>query len=264
MSAEEKHYELEIQDLIDGRLDPALQPEVEAHIAKCEKCKAQFETLNNIKQIVRKTIGPVSTPERLRNKILLQLRNEKTTQTPRKTWPKPAVLTTVAAAVVLLLIGGLIYRNTTRPGLPSRVAKDYQNYMLNQLRLEKISSKAPEIESYFQEKGIPFDTRVFDLSMMEYDLLGGKVHQLSGRPSALFAYEGPKQVKIVCQMFPGSVQELPPGSEVQDHNAIRFYIYQQNRVTMIFWQEGKIICVLASEAQKNDVIQLAFAKAVKV
>lgn len=33
---------------------------------------------------------------------------------------------------------------------------------------------------------------------------------------------------------------------------------------LVFWQEGDVICVLASDARPEDVIALAFAKAVRV
>jgi hypothetical protein len=32
----------------------------------------------------------------------------------------------------------------------------------------------------------------------------------------------------------------------------------------VFWQEGDVVCVLSSDAPSEAVIQLAFAKAVKV
>jgi hypothetical protein len=33
---------------------------------------------------------------------------------------------------------------------------------------------------------------------------------------------------------------------------------------MVFWQEGDVICVLTSDLGSEEVIQLAFAKAIKV
>ncbi len=265
MSAEEKHYELELQDLIDGRLDPDVREQLESHIGRCEKCRTEFEALRNVKQILRQQTRPVSVPQNVRTSILQALDSE-TQQAVgvwQRVWFRPVFLTT-AAAVVLLLIGVIVYRNTWTSSIPSRVAEHYRQYMNHALPLQITSSKPEAIESFFHEKGIYFETRVFDLSMMEYRLRGGIVHKLKGKPSALFVYEGPHQITMVCQMYPGSTSELPGRSETREHKGIQFFIYRQEKITMIFWQEGEVMCVLASEAQKEDVIQLAFAKAVKI
>jgi hypothetical protein len=35
-------------------------------------------------------------------------------------------------------------------------------------------------------------------------------------------------------------------------------------MTLVFWQEGAVVCVLASEGNTDEVVQLAYAKDVKV
>ncbi|HSE42529.1 MAG TPA: zf-HC2 domain-containing protein [Acidobacteriota bacterium] len=263
MSEEEKHFELEIQDLIDGRLDSKTRQEVESHISKCEKCRSEFEQLDLIKKIVKKEIQTVVTPENIKSKILHELQSESTRIPQKKFWFKRQFLA-AAAIVVVLIVAGVLLRNMLSSPFPSLVAKDYRSYVANDLILGIRSNKAEEIEDYFRRNGIPFHTRVFDLAMMQYHLQGGKVHQLSDRPSALFVYNGSNQRTMVCQMFPGSLNELPRPEETRNHNGIRFLIYKENEITMVFWQEAEIICVLTSDADKEDVIQLAFAKAVKV
>ncbi|MCI0445166.1 zf-HC2 domain-containing protein [bacterium] len=264
MNSEEKHYELEIQDLIDGRLDPGNRAEVESHIAKCDKCRAEFEWLSRTKQIVQKEIQTVQTPDIVKSKILQSLKIEPSKEIRyRKFWLRPKYLA-AAVLIILFIFAAIVYRNTGSSRIPSQVAKDYRSYISSDLNLKIISSKPEEIENFFRQNKIPFKTRVFDLAMMGYRLRGGKVHQLAGRPSAFFVYQGPNQETMICQMFPGSVGKLPTPSETRNHNGIRFLIYQENEITLVFWQEAEIVCVLASNAKKEDVIQLAFAKAVKI
>ena len=62
-------------------------------------------------------------------------------------------------------------------------------------------------------------------------------------------------------MYPGAVSELPAGATQRENNGIKFQVYQKNGVTMVFWQEGKIVCALSSDIAPEDVVQLAFAKA---
>jgi hypothetical protein len=104
---------------------------------------------------------------------------------------------------------------------------------------------------------------VFDLGMMQYQLVGGGVHRLGNRASALFAYRGPGG-DLVCQMYQGRLSALPRPDDVRTQNGIRFQVYRRGARTLVFWQEGEVVCVLASDADAEEVIQLAYAKAVKV
>ena len=65
-------------------------------------------------------------------------------------------------------------------------------------------------------------------------------------------------------MYEGTIDELPAGSEAREHDGIRFRIYRAHGVTLVFWQEGSVVCVLISDAPTEDVILFAYAKAVRV
>ncbi len=63
-------------------------------------------------------------------------------------------------------------------------------------------------------------------------------------------------------MFLGRPEQLPEADEVREHNGIRFHIYRKDGVTLAFWKEGSVLCVLVSDIDSEELIQLAFAKAV--
>ena len=58
--------------------------------------------------------------------------------------------------------------------------------------------------------------------------------------------------------------ELPPGAEERDHDGIRFIVYRRAGLTLVFWEEGTVVCVLASDGDPEEAVQLAYAKAVRV
>ena len=62
-------------------------------------------------------------------------------------------------------------------------------------------------------------------------------------------------------MYLGSLEELPPTDDVREHNGIRFHSYEVDGVAITFWREGDVICVLTSTAGLEQVVALAFAKA---
>ena len=99
--------------------------------------------------------------------------------------------------------------------------------------------------------------------MMQYRLAGGRVHQLGAHTSALFAYRGPGNVALVCQMYEGRMADLPPASETREHDGIAFRVFRVENLTLVFWQEGDVVCVLASSIPIEEVVKLAFAKAVR-
>ena len=118
-----------------------------------------------------------------------------------------------------------------------------------------------ELEEFFTKRGIPFQTRVFDLGMMKYQLVGGRVDRARTQPAALFVYRGADGRILVCEMFAGKMADLPATAEVREHNGFRFQIYRKGDRTAVFWPEGAVLCALVSDGAPEDVMQLAFAKA---
>jgi hypothetical protein len=64
-------------------------------------------------------------------------------------------------------------------------------------------------------------------------------------------------------MFEGEGSELPAGAERRVHDGIPFFIYTRSGRTEVFWPEGRLLCVLVSDMNAEEVVQLAFAKAAK-
>jgi hypothetical protein len=71
-------------------------------------------------------------------------------------------------------------------------------------------------------------------------------------------------VDVVAGVYEGRLAELPRPDAVREHNGITFHVYPAGGLTLVFWHEGAVVCVLASDAESEAVIQLAYAKAVKV
>lgn len=64
-------------------------------------------------------------------------------------------------------------------------------------------------------------------------------------------------------MFEGGTAGLPKGLR-HDREGISFFVYGRDGSTQIFWQEGDVTCVLVSDAPPEEVLSLAFAKAMRV
>jgi anti-sigma factor RsiW len=259
-----KHLRSTLQDFLDGRLDAARRGEVQAHLEACPQCRAELEALRWVRDVALKQLADEELPPALAERVATALdaadRQARPAASPIfgrpwRRWVAAGAL--VTAALVLLLSW------PPRGDLADAVANDFAAYSSGALELDLRSSDGEAVESLFAAGGIEFRTRVFDLGMMQYQLVGGRIHRLRSRPSALFAYRGAGGRSLVCQMYEGRLGELPRPDEVRQHDGITFQVYRAGRVTLVFWQEGAVICVLASDAESEAVIQLAYAKAGK-
>ncbi len=264
MSADH-HFGEELQDLLDGRLAEAARAEIAAHVAQCPRCREELAALERAR-VAARGLRPFAQPADLAVRIASVLDAEDRTSAPGSKrrrlphrWPLVAGgLLTAAALVALLLLP------SATADLPTAVGRDFAGYRDARLALELRTGDPAALERFFAVRGIAFPTRVFDLAMMRYRLAGGRVHRLVGRPSALFAYTGPNAAPLICEMYGGSLAELPRAAEQRVHDGITFRVYRVSRMTLVFWQEGAVVCVLVSEGNTDEVVQLAYAKAVRV
>jgi anti-sigma factor RsiW len=266
MKNETRHFEEELSELIDNRLDAVTRAEVEAHLTVCTQCRTRREWLRRVKTTLAGSAGTISAPPDLGAQIgrVLDREDRRTSAAP---WHRQLFL---LAASVLLVVGVAAVFFLTRSGrVPSvqDVAEDFRAYQAKRLTLDLKTASPKELEAFFVSRGIPFPARVFDFGMMSYDLVGGRIHAQAGRPTALYAYRvraATADNVMVCQMFPGLVRELPTPNAVRHHNDIAFHVFREGELTLVFWQEGDIICVLTADGDPETVVQFAFAKAVRV
>lgn len=260
-----KHFKDEIQDLLDNRLDAAKRAEVERHLEGCTDCQREFEALRWTKSFAAKQFAAKAAPSELRENILRAL--EADADSARTITPGPNFhlrnlkpIMAWAAALVALGILALILIPKQRT-VPQVVARDFRSYQNQKLTPELNTPDVKKLEAFFTRQGLPFPPHVYDLSAKNYPLVGGRVQYLKSRRTEWVVYRGPNNQQLVCQMYVGNVSELPAGSVEREHRGKKFRVYQVKGVTMVFWQDRKVVCVLISDMPTENVVQLAFAKA---
>jgi len=255
----------ELQDLLDGRLADPARAEIAAHVARCPRCREELAVLERARAAAR-GLPPLAQPADLAVQIARALDAEDRASAPGRTRPRlphrwPFVAAGLIAAAVLV---ALLLLPSATVDLPAAVARDFAGYRDARLALELRTGDPTALERFFAERGIAFPTRVFDLAMMQYRLAGGRVHRVAGRPSALFAYTGPDAAPLICEMYGGPLAQLPRAAQQRVRDGITFRIYRVGGMTLVFWQEGAVVCVLASQRNTDEVVQLAYAKAVRI
>ena len=251
-----------LRDLVDGRVTTLPRETLEAHLRECADCRREFEVLSGVKRAVV-NLPSVNLPAGLADRIATALIEENGVAADpslgdaSRRWTRWAIPIGLAAA--LLLAAWVWSRPSSSP--PQSAADTATAYLAGRLPLTSTESDAGALGTFFAAR-VAFPVRVFDLGMMGYTLAGGRVHALAGNTSALWVYKS-TDGSMICQMYPGSVQALPAPAETRVNNDITFSIYHLSSGTQVFWQEGDIVCVLASDLPAEQVVQLAIAKAMK-
>ncbi|HEV8579413.1 MAG TPA: anti-sigma factor [Thermoanaerobaculia bacterium] len=257
MREAERHPGDELQMLLDGRLDGDRRAAVEDHLAGCDGCRGELETLRWLKDRLARI--PHELPSDLQGRIRAALDAEDAAVDRRthRLWRwLPAAAAVLAAAVTLLLA-------VRRDDFPALAAAHLRSIEEGALHVQRVTGEPAVLEGWFASAGVGFDVHVFDLAGMDLRLIGGSVGRFAGGPSALFAYRSGDGVLVLCEMYRGSLADLPAGG----HRRIRedglvVRVFSRGEATLAFWQEGPVVCYLAASGlPSNQVTALAFAKA---
>jgi len=264
--ADQTHPTEELQLLLDGRLSSDRRAAVEAHLATCRRCQRELDALRRVKATVRGNLRERPVPPEVVARVSAALAAERGGRVAREHRAARVGRRAAIAGLALAAAGALllVLARADRPDPVGAAAQDFAGYRAARLALQLETDDPRALGRFFARGGVPFPTRVFDFGMMGYRLAGGQVHRLAGRRSALFAYQNAAGRRVVCQMYEGRLSELPPGAEEREHDGIRFRVYRIAGLTLVFWQEGAVVCVLATDGDPEQAVQLAYAKAIKV
>jgi len=248
----------DLQRLLDGRLDAARASEVEAHVAGCARCQRELDAVRRVKSVLRDHLPQVPVPDA----VAARVRAAASGAAPPRRFPTRARVATAAAAV-LALAAALVFM-VVRAGAPRDVvqaaAADFTAFRSGAMQLQRRTAEASELEQYFRQVQVPFPTPVFEFGAMQYSLAGGSVRD-DGGLRAMFAYESTDGDRMICEMYAGVTGDLPAGSEVREYGGKQFYIYRIEDLTLVFWQDGEVVCVLVMDGDPERAIFFARVKA---
>lgn len=260
------HLGDDLQLLMDGQLPAERRAAVDSHLAGCRRCRRELNALRRLKAVVREELPRYPLPAELEGQVRAAAAAEAATpgrgipaSSSRRRWRVAALAISLAAAAALVLL----FVKRSRADFVAGAVRQFTEHGAAGAILEEATTDPKVLQGFFTARGLPFPTRVFDFGMMGYGLLGGSIERLADRQGAVFVYQNQGGRRVLCEMFQGTLSELPAQAEEREHNGIRFRIYRAAGLTLVFWQEGAVVCVLVADVDPEEAIQLAFAKAVR-
>lgn len=280
-----EHPSDELMLLLDGALEGEELAAVERHLSQCAQCRLELEVMRRVKTEVRGLESPV--PPTLEVRIRSALDREDAMRAQARSSHQRIWLAAAAGLVGVVLAAVFFLRPSPSPpdqavqlgehdkqpaSLEERGAAmiadaraTFVDVREGRLEPQLISDDATQLESWFQDQDLGFRVRVFDLAGMGWRLSGASKSEIADQPSALYTYVGPDGREIVCQMFLGDLEGMPPPLEQRvNDQEIELSIYQRDEIVLVFWREGDVVCVMTSDLGREDVIALAAAKAMQV
>jgi anti-sigma factor RsiW len=252
-----EHLDLELQDLLDGRAEPSVRANAETHLRGCADCRRRLAALEAARSAVRRAGGPVELPPELAARLAAALDRE---DAPALPGPRTQRWAVAATALAASLLAAMLLLRGRGPDVVEVVTRDFRTQSATLPAAALRTSDVGALERFLGAANLPFPVRVLDLGMMGWELVGGAVETLEGRPSIVLAYRRAGRT-VICRMYLGSTGALPAADRVEEHRGFRFHVYERDGVTAVFWQEGSTVCVLIGDGPSRDVVDLAVAKA---
>ena len=225
MSEVECAQTLLVQADFDGELDAGRAASLVEHIAQCPHCRDVSEQLARSRALLR-GVPRYPVPKGLRDSVEKALRAQSRRETHGKELPAPGRRTawlgwaTALAASVVLAIMLVTPRSAD---LESQlVASHVRSLQLESHLIDVPSSDHHTVRPWFSGK-VDFAPLVKELGTDGYELKGGRVDVVGGRPVAVLVYQAGRHL-VAVYMWPERTVagEIPRSQQVDGFNVRRW------------------------------------------
>jgi anti-sigma factor RsiW len=242
MSACDRVQQQDLHLYLDNELSPAELLEVEKHLMECAACRAAYETLRSVVDVVRGAQPLYEAPAASFKKA------QRIVERRQRARSRYAAAAAAAAAVVCFL--ALLLVSPSSAGEFREFAVDsHLRYARGAMPLD-ISSTDPDRVSRWLGARLPFRLQLPDYPLdggtaKRYQLTGARLLQYANRDVAFLAYE--MEHKPISLLMTSDPVAAPSGGTVYRSGALTFHFTDRKGLKLIAWTDRGIHYSLVSE-----------------
>ncbi len=193
MTCEEIHSLL--SPYADGELDLVRSMEIDKHVEECSACAAALTRMRSLSSALGDPRFYYDAPTHLRQRLNASIRSS---TEPRRWGVWRPILTTAAAAALLLIAGWGAMRGLSVSTADERLAREVVSSHVRSLlwdkhRVDVESSDRHTVKPWFVGK-VDVAPEVKDLAQQGFPLVGGRLDYLDDRSAAALVYQREKHV----------------------------------------------------------------------
>jgi anti-sigma factor (TIGR02949 family) len=254
-----------ITALVDGELSSSERSAIAEHLDGCAGCRLAYDRERELKKRLRSAARTIRLPEDLKTRILDRAARQRRRSGWRGLMPaRPMTLTpAVGLALAFLALLPLYHR-----GIPERETI-FQRALTTHRELAKgklpfVKSDSAETASAYLSRAVgrDFGPMRYDFSGMGLRVLGALVQEIDGRKVLVTVYGGAAGY-LTCYTFLAEEGETPRAAAVffDPEKKMNFYVLSSGDISGVAHREGRVFCILVSDAPRQDLLSLARAKA---
>jgi anti-sigma factor (TIGR02949 family) len=205
-----------LEAYLDGELDRADVDELEAHLTRCEQCRAELASLEDLRAAI-KAVPRYRAPRALRQRLeaLDGLPSQLESERRRPAWTRWSLAASVLVAFAFgAAVTAFHTRNVAANTQQQAFAQDLLNSHLRALAasspVDVVSEDRHTVKPWFAGK-VDLAPSVQDFSAQGFPLIGGRIDYVGGQRTPVVVYRRRQHVIDVYW----ATQPHPPGRELQ-------------------------------------------------
>jgi anti-sigma factor RsiW len=175
---------------LDGELDLVHDAEVGAHLKTCAACAEAARRQSALRELVREKLAPFAPPPHLATRIRAQLREEKASASPRRSWWPAGNMAGVLAGLFLAALVGFEWgdHRARTAEFGDEIVSSHLRALLADHMTDVASSDRHTVKPWLSGK-LDFSPPVADLAADGFPLLGARVERFDGQTMAALVYQ---------------------------------------------------------------------------
>lgn len=212
--------EVLLHALIDGELDAGHARQIEAHVAKCERCAAQLTSYRDMRQALRGANLRYAAPASLRRNIDRSFPSQALTN--RRTFLKGLGVGGLASAAAAAGVALITLNQESDETLVTEAVSAHLRSLQAEHLVDVLSTDRHTVKPWFNGR-LDVAPPVIDLTAQGFTLIGGRLDYINGKAVAAIVYR--RRVHIInlfVAQSMGSALQTPRLETVQGFNVRRW------------------------------------------